>query len=180
MKRHLAMISICCSIPLCYATNAAPFGQELGVAKCQDSIRDLSSRVNFESAGVNKYTKGPMYSGKAEGLGLEGAKSILLICDKNNTLSAIQLVIDKGAFSSAFDKYIKMLKSKYKQVYLINPSVGTKASKYSQGGSSILLFAPHMSFDMSLIYATNQFMKSFDKVTKQEDLNKEKFQQNSL
>lgn len=176
MKQLLIIIAMFGIGPICYAANAAPFGQELGVAKCQDSIKDLSSKVNFESAGVNKYSQGAMYSGNTDGLGLEGAKTILLICDKNNTLAAIQLMINKDYF----DKYRKMLKSKYKQTQLINPFVGTKSAKYSQGNSSVLLHAPHMSFDMSLTYATNQFIKSFDQINKQENLNKEKSQRNSL
>lgn len=175
LKRHLAVILSCCSISA-FAANATPFDQEIGVAKCPDVVKSLSSKVSFTADGVNRYTGGEMYIGDAKDLGLSRAKTILLICDKNTVLSGLILTLD----TKVFDQYKKILTSKYKQVKLINPFVGNKYAKYVKGNSVILLDEPHMSFNTTVTYATKDLMKNFDTINKQEDQNIVKHQQNSL
>ena len=179
MKKLLFVILVTAST-LTFAANAAPFGQEVGVVKCNDVVKNMSDKVNFTKNGINKFTNGSMYIGNADNLGFEGAKSILLICDKNDILSAMQLTLQKGSFSEGFDKYSKMLKSKYKQVKINNPYVGNKYAKYTQGSSVIELDAPHMDFDMTITYETNQFSKLYNDTTVSEKNNQQKQQMNSL
>ncbi len=178
--KKLLFIALTLVSTLSFAANAAPFGQEVGVAKCKDVIKNMSDKVKFTQNGVNKFTNGPMYVGDADNLGFDGAKSILLICDQSDVLSALQLTLAKGSFSEGFDKYSKMLKAKYKQVKMVNPYVGNKYAKYSQGNSIIELDAPHLSFDMALTYETNQFDKSYKDTTTTEKNNKQKQQMNNL
>lgn len=179
LKRLLVIGLSCCSVGA-FAANAAPFDQEIGVVKCPDVIKNLSDRVTFESNGLNKYTGGEMYLGNADKLGFSGAKAILLICDKNTTLSAMQITLSKDSTDGGFDRYNKMLKSKYKLVKLINPFVGDKMATYTKNDSTIMMIAPHMSFDMTITYSTKQLMQKVDAVNKQEDKSKFKQQQNSL
>ncbi len=177
MNSKLKLITYFVSVTSsCFAANAGLFGQEVGVAKCHDSMKVLSSSVKFELSGVSKYSNGNMYEGNAANLGLSGAKTILFVCEKDDTLSAIQLVINKDYFND----YQKMLKAKYKQVKLINPSVGDKLARYTQGNSAVLLIAPHLSFDMKLSYATNKFWKDMETTNNQEQQSSQKYQQNAL
>lgn len=163
-----------------FATNALPFGQEIGVTKCDVAVKNLSEHVTLKKDGINKYTNGDMYLGDAKNLGFDGAISILLICDQDNVLSGLQLTLDKGGMDGNFDKYNKMLKSKYKLVKIINPFVGNKHAQYKQGNSTIMLNAPHMSFEMTITYVTNQFIKAYDSTTKAETKTKQKQQINNL
>lgn len=179
MKKLLSTVLVLSS-SIAMAVNAAPFGQEIGVAKCSDVIKQLSDKVDLKEGGINKYTNGEMYGGDAKNLGLDGAKSILIVCDKNNTLTVVQIKIDKDAMNNGFEKYNKMLKSKYKQTKLINPSVGDKLAKFSQGDSTVQLYAPHMSFEMDLTYAANSFLKSFNANMDKERSNQQKQQTQNL
>jgi hypothetical protein len=58
--------------------------------------------------------------------------------------------------------------------------VGDKYAKYTQGNSSVELDAPHMSFDMTITYATNQLLQSYKTTSNSENNAKQKQQQNSL
>lgn len=180
MMKKLLLITLGCVSSSVFAANAAPFGEEVGVSKCANVRKDLASKVNFEENGTNKYTGGVMYIGNAENLGFDDAKSVLLICDKSDILAGLQLTLDKGSMEGNFNKYNKMLKAKYKQVKIINPFVGDKYAKYTQGNSSVELDSPHMSFDMTITYATNQLLQSYKTTSNSENNAKQKQQQNSL
>lgn len=179
MKKMLFTL-LTISSTIIFAANAVPFGQEVGVTKCSATVESLSDRVTFKKNGTNKYTHGDMYLGNANNLGFDGAISILLICSQDDTLEGLQLTLDQGGMKGNFNKYNSMLKSKYKPVKVINPYVGDKYAKYKQGNSIITLDAPHMSFEMTITYATNQLIKSYDSTTKTEAKNKQKQQINNL
>ena len=177
MRSKLAtLLFVSLGTPCAFAANASFMGNEVGVTKCESAVKSLSDKARLEDNGISYYTEGKMYKGNASGLGLEGAQTITLICDKSNTLVVVQVIINKDYFQS----YQKMLKAKYKQNKLINPYVGNRYAKYTQGNSTVTLNAPHLSFEMTLGYATNDFLKLMDSVDKKEKQSKDKYQQNAL
>jgi hypothetical protein len=164
-----------------FAANAAPLGLELGVATLAQVQKEIGSRTQLSEGGTNKYTGGPMLKSGGEGLGIEGLSEIVLVFDKSQKLAAVLMTLPKGGMGDEnFNRTLNMLSAKYKAVERQVPFVGNKFAKFRQGDSIVELEAPHLSFEMSLRYLTNQMLADFNSQSAAERADKRRRQASQL
>jgi hypothetical protein len=140
------------------------FGMELG----KMTERELKGKYNVTSTGTNKYSNGNMYSVPTNSIDFSGLKKVSTVFDKKGTLVAVLTTLPK----SKFDYLNNALGGKYKKVSENIPFVGNKTATYRDGGTEITLDAPHMSFDMSMNYVTDDFMKTYQRQSQAESRQK--------
>ncbi|EDK9787504.1 hypothetical protein ABK54_004903 [Salmonella enterica subsp. enterica serovar Shubra] len=126
--------------------------------------------------GVSAWTDGDIFSVLADDIEFEGVKGGVFIFNKEGKLTAIIMDFNK----SVFDKIQGMLSQKYKVVKKKLPFVGDKFVKYQNDSDVIELISPHLSFDMSLIYAEKSFMKQYEEKKRIMDEKKESEELNQL
>lgn len=157
---------------LALATNAAPFGQELGIATYAQVKQQIGGKSSLSDAGMNKYSGGKMLQGNGDGLGIEGLSEVTFIFDKNDKLAGVLMTLPKESFKPT----LKALSAKYKLVSSEVPFVGNASAKLKQGDSVVELNAPHLSFVMQVLYLTNGLQQAFQQQSSNERTAKEKRQ----
>lgn len=157
---------------LAFATNAAPFGQELGVATYAQVKQQLSGKTHLADAGTNKFSSGKMLQGEGDGLGIDGLSEVTFIFDRTDKLAGVLMTLPKESFKST----LKALSAKYALVSSEVPFVGNASAKLKQGDSVIELNAPHLSFTMEVMYLTNGLKQAFQRQSSSERAVKEKRQ----
>lgn len=75
---------------------------------------------------------------------------------------------------ASFDRIYQNLAEKYSLVRKDVPFVGDKYVRFEQGDTIIEIDAPHMSFDMAVIYMTADFKKQSEKTSHEEEMQKQK------
>lgn len=157
---------------LALAANAAPFGQELGVATYSQVKQQVGGKSDLADAGTNKFSGGKMLQGDGSGLGIEGLSEVTFIFDRADKLAGVLMTLPKESFKPT----LKALSAKYKLVSSEVPFVGNASAKLKQGDSVIELNAPHMSFTMEVLYLTNGLKQAFQQQSSNERAVKEKRQ----
>lgn len=175
IKSAIAIFLAICSLSV-LAGNAAPLGMELGVATLAQVKQSLGGRTPLEDGGINKFSGGSMLKGNGAGLEVEGLKEIVFIFDKSEKLAGVLMTMPKHDFKRTLD----MLAGKYKVIQKNVPFVGNSFAKLRQGDSIIELEAPHLSFDMSLRYLSNQLVADFKKQSAAEAAAKQRKQAGAL
>lgn len=173
MKSILCFLAVWLMMPLCaFAQNAAPLGLELNVATYAQVKQQLGGKTSLTDAGTNKYSGGRMVESNGDGLGIDGLSSITFIFDKADKLAAVLMTLPKDSFA----KTLSALSGKYKLLEKQVPFVGNASAKLQQGETIIELNAPHMSFQMTVMYATQALKQSFTQQASNERAAKEKRQ----
>ncbi|MBI3478770.1 MAG: hypothetical protein HY016_00185 [Nitrosomonadales bacterium] len=173
MKNLVFILSLFFSlIAHAYANNAAPFGQELGVATYAQVKQQVGDKSDLSDAGTNKYSGGRMLQGDGRGLGIEGLSKVTFIFDRADKLAGVLMTLPKDSFKPT----LKALSAKYKLVDSEVPFVGNASAKLKQGDSVIELDAPHLSFEMKVLYLTNGLKQAFQQQSSNERVTKEKRQ----
>ncbi len=157
---------------LALATNAAPFGQELGVANYAQVKQQVGGKTNLSDAGTNKFSGGKMLQGDGSSLGIEGLSEVTFIFDRADKLVGVLMTLPKESFKPT----LKALSAKYKLVSSEVPFVGNASAKLKLGDSVVELNAPHMSFTMEVLYLTNSLKQAFQQQSSNERTAKEKRQ----
>lgn len=157
---------------LALAANAAPFGQELGVATYAQVKQQVGSKSPLSDAGTNKFSGGRMLQGEGDGLGIDGLSEVTFIFDRADKLSGVLMALPKDSFKPT----LKALSAKYTLVHSEVPFVGNASAKLKQGNSVIELNAPHLSFTMQVLYLTNSLNQAFQQQSSSERAAKEKRQ----
>lgn len=142
------------------------FGMELGAM----TEKDLKDTYNVRHTGMNKYSRGNMYSIPVSSIDFQGLKEVTTIFSAEGKLVAVLTTLPKAKF----DYLNQALSGKYKKVSQKIPFVGNKSATYREGDTEIILEAPHMSFDMSMNYVNDQLMKSYKQQSKIEASQKQK------
>ncbi|HID65908.1 MAG TPA: hypothetical protein EYP32_03350 [Aquificaceae bacterium] len=145
-------------------SNPAPFGLELGKA----NVKDLKSKFDVEEVGINKYSYGPMFKISGKQTNIDGLKEVTFIFDKKNKLVAVIMTFPKDFRDYYWNRIFETLKNKYRLVDYRIPFVGNKFAKFVDGNSIIILEAPHLSFEISLLYATRDFWRTYNREIKLE------------
>jgi len=127
-------------------------------------------------AGINKYSNGPMLKGLDPAWNIKGLNKTTFIFDKKQTLTAIMMSMNKHQF----DRVFGFLSSKYKLVNKQIPFVGNKSAIFRKENVTIEINAPHMSFTMDVVYATDSFNKAYERIRKLERHNKNKHEQSQF
>lgn len=104
-----------------------------------------------------------MYFINKKQLSLDGLKNVLLVfSEKENTLLAVIANFNQDKFDSLNNS----LAQKYKLIEKNIPFVGNKYVTYKDDQSLIQLNAPHMSFELEVIYLYEEFYKKIIKIEK--------------
>lgn len=167
------------------AANPAPLGLELGVTSLAQAKQTLGGKTRLADAGTNAYSGGKMLKGDGAGLEVEGLSEITLIFDKSDKLAAVLMTLPKqegmgDLQNGVFKKTLATLSAKYKLVEKRVPFVGDSYAKFRQGNSVIELDAPHLSFNMSLRYLTNDLQAAFNRQSEADKTEKQRKQASQL
>ena len=103
--------------------------------------------------GQNSASKGPMFSVAPDAIDFPNIQGFNLVFSENNTLSAIHVTLPR----SEFGDLRPMLSQRYSVVAEHLPFVGNRRVTYEKDGVQIELNSPHLSFDTTLVYATDEF-----------------------
>lgn len=171
MKKYLILFSLLVSYFFngIAAADPKPLGLELGKATTEDFRASFPD--SYEN-GINAYSNGEMYGLRMNSINIEGiAKDASFIFDQDKKLACVIMVFNKNKF----DELNAQLKQKYKKViYSKIPFVGDKKVKYKDGKSVIEISAPHLSFEMEIIYSTQAFLDLYNNSLKQKENNRKK------
>ena len=149
MKKSSVIASLVLALT---STNTAladpkPLGFELGKA----TIEDVQNTYKTTEAGISAYTEGKMLNVDAYEVGLQDLQKVLFIFNPDGTLSVVDMTFRK----TKFDELYGQLNKKYKLD--------------KNGKSTVKLDAPHMSFELDVIYGQNSFFKSMNEVNNRKE-----------
>lgn len=156
--------------------NIGPFS--LGIGKTQfDDIKQTLDAWDCDYNATSNITNGIFASCPAKSFEFNGlVGNVIFIFDDKKTLDAASLTMRKDIF----DSIITSLKAKYKLVKHQRPFVGNAYAKFVKNQVNIAVDAPHMSFEMSVIYSTESFDKRLVQMQQDEQQQKKKRQQDQL
>lgn len=156
--------------------NAAPLGLEVGYANLAGVKQKLGGIASLNNTGSNMHSGGVMLESNGQGLGVEGLSHVLLVFDKNETLIAVVMRMRKDLNAT-----YRKLADKYKTVNRnIDEFMGNGNAKLEKGDSWIVVDAPHLSFDMEVIYSKKDFMETVNRNNAEAQSKKEQAQKDSL
>ena len=121
----------------------------------------MKAAHSAKSAGTNAYSGGDMYELDVSRIEFEGLKSVLVIFNPSGKVEAVVATLNKDRF----DAVAKGLSGKYKTVSKQLPFVGNKKMVWADGNTEIVLDAPHLSFDMTMQYATKDLLRKFNQTS---------------
>ena len=144
------------------AVNATPLEMEVGYANYADFLVLLSHATKWTPAGINVHTHGLMYESDGDGLGIDGLTHAKLIFDLKTTLQGVVLTFPLGpGRKGATADMARSLGKKYKLVakdYESFLDYGT--FRFEKGDSIVMVNSPHLSFEMTVIYATQELYEA--------------------
>ncbi|AGH81187.1 hypothetical protein PCNPT3_06235 [Psychromonas sp. CNPT3] len=152
--------------------NTTIFGMELGVM----SEKNLKSKYNVRHTGTNKYTNGNMYSIPVSSIKFSDLKEVIVIFSANGKLEAVLTTFPKNKFNYLNSSIGK----KYKLISQRIPFVGNKKVTYRDGSIEITLEAPHMNFNMSMNYISDNFTQAFNRKSRAETREKQESESSQL
>lgn len=153
-------------LPSLVHADTSAFGMTLGKTTLDEFMKEYPSAVK---KGISDWTDGEIYSVPVNDLNFEGVKADHVIFTQDGKLTAITIDIDK----ERFNKIHGMLSKKYKVTDKEIPFVGNKFVRCKSGDDVIELEAPHLSFEMNLLYAERKFMNAYSKKKSEKDSKKD-------
>lgn len=149
----------------------APFGLEIGKA----TIADAEKMYRIEKTVVSKYNF-ISYTVAVNQVNFDGLKELLLELNEKGVLKVVYAKLPQSQFKSLHDSLAK----KYKVIAHENPVVGNSFAQYSSGTTVILLSAPHLNFDMTMVYIPKDILAVVDAEREAKDVAKKKAQEDQL
>jgi len=162
--------------------NVGPFGFGVGTDTFTAIKSDLDNyRCDYDD--LSAITLGKLAICPSQNFNFDGLTgSVTLVFDEDEKLSAISMNILKSRDlnNSRFDIILKSLTSKYKLVRKNKPFVGDTSAILKKGDVNISFEAPHMSFEMSLVYSTDTFDKKLKTYNNNRQQERNAIQRNQL
>lgn len=143
--------------------NVAPLGLEVGVATLKQA-REALPNAGWRRTGVNKWNNGPMFTVEGRHLDIDGLHEALFIFSADERLEAVVFTMDKSRVKDV----MAAMRGKYKTEREVVPFVGDTYGRYRKGSSIALVEAPHLSFTMEVIYATDKFYAAYRNASEEE------------
>lgn len=137
-------------------TNADPFALELGVATRTD-VETAFKGVRLADVGTSAVSGGPMLEAQHPPVGPDGITRALLVLDKQGRLVAVQMTLPKDFDGRNVPAIADQLSKKYAQKSRNLPRLGDGLARYSRGASVVTVEAPHLAFEFTVNYMTNEF-----------------------
>lgn len=159
------------------ANVAAPLGIELGITSCTQVNESKHSEWKLDEPRISAWSKGTILASSSPGIkGLERAGKLLVICDPEDHVIYLSLVIPKESvqnIASGLDK-------KYKSVQRNLPRLGGGYAKWSAANASIKIEYQHVSFDAYLTYETKKSEALYDLYSKEQARKKQSATESQL
>lgn len=163
--------------PVQAANVAMPLGIELGTTACSAVHESKHSDWRLESPGTSAWSHGSILSSQNPNLeGLENARKLIVVCDPEDRVIYVSMVIPKDNvqnIASGLDK-------KYKSIQRKLPRVGGGYAKWNASNANILIEYDHLSFDAYLTYETGKARKLLDAYSKEKERKKQNTTVNQL
>lgn len=175
--RIAALIAAWVLQPALAGEGVGALGLSLGratVEQLEQEARRLGSSATF--TGMNKFTQGPMYSVPAQAFGVDGLESVTFIFDAQRTLAATTMTMAKHRFDAVFQH----LRSKYAVREQRIPFVGDRYARLGAPGATIEVIAPHLSFQMDVLYQRDDFVAAYKRVMQSEAQQKANHERNQF
>jgi len=133
-----------------------PLGIELGSA-----IQDVRSHIREVGAtcdeGTSAVARGPLLNCTGA-FGLEGLQQVKFLFSRGGRLEGVVLTLPKERWRSVNTA----LAERYRLERSLEPFVGDRSSTYIGAGGRVDAESPHLSFEMSLTYATDWLLEAAD------------------
>lgn len=161
LRLPLQILGFCLSIASYEPADAneaslRPLGIELGSA-----IEDVRARLDELGARCEENTsavaRGPLLSCR-DGFELEGLQQAQFLFSAEGRLEGVVLTFPKGRWRTVNTA----LAGRYRPERSLEPFVGDRSSHYRGAGGRVVAEAPHMSFEMSVTYATEWLLRTAD------------------
>ncbi|HHR6225367.1 TPA: hypothetical protein ACS724_003938 [Providencia alcalifaciens] len=137
----------------------------IGITINQDTKEDIEKKYVIENKD------GEVWELKRSEIPIEGIKKAEVIFQDKH-VKGVWLVVNKYRFDYFFDA----LKSKYKLIKKDIPFVGDQYAQFEKENVLIWIDAPHMGFNMDVVYMDKKYKKELDiyrNKMKQEKKNRE-------
>lgn len=158
------------------ALNATALGLEVGYANFDGVKEKLRDQFNLITDGENRFSGGQTLTADASNSNVDGLRDIYFIFDQNKVLSGVIMHMDKNPRSMA-----NQLREKYNLIsYEINDFLNYGDARFQKGKTFIDIESSHLSFDMKVIYLTKALSQTFEKITKDEELNNQREQSSNF
>lgn len=145
-----------------WASGMKPLGLEIGRATLEESRSKLPG-ARWGQQEVNRWSAGPIVGVDPQSVDIDGLQELTLIFTKDKVLAAVLMTIDK----SRAREVMNILRSRYKVEKEVVPFVGDVYGRYRAGRTLAILEAPHMSFSMTVLYADDDFYRSYQKMSQE-------------
>ncbi len=158
------------------AINASPLGVEIGYANLDGVKHKFKGVTNLVNAGTSDHTGGVILQSDGQGLGVDGLQQFVTIFDKNGTLVAVSMTMPKrvkDTYSKLSEKYTPVSNN-------IDQFMDYGSAKLQKGDSFVIVEADHLSFAMSVVYATKDFLSTVEHNTAEANAKKEQEQKDKL
>jgi hypothetical protein len=152
----------------------APLGFAIGKATRGLVVEGLKGKTKLTDEGVNRYSRGVMLEGPGEGLGIDDLSEVLFVFDAQDNLVGLRMTFPKGPMDHGFENLLGYLSAKYPLVSKQIPFVGDNSARLQQGDVAIEVYAPHLSFTMTVLYMTTGFEQAIEAGLRQEAESKKK------
>ncbi|VAW71886.1 hypothetical protein MNBD_GAMMA12-1817 [hydrothermal vent metagenome] len=151
--------------------------QSLGFTLGKTDYKTVTQQApSLKDGGINKYSNGKMLKGMSKQFKIQGLKDTLFIFDKQEKLAVIMMTFNKHQFDTVFG----YLKSKYALQSKRIPFVGSKRAVFKKEDVKIKMNAPHLSFDMDVMYLTDKFDRDYKRIQRLEQRQKNKREQSQF
>ncbi len=148
----------------------APLGFAIGKATLKEVKDGVPGGAKLSNEGTNRYSKGPMFKAQGRAFDIGGLQDVWFVFDEREVLVGVQMTMAKNDFDHVYQN----LAGKYRLVRKDIPFVGNKSARFQQGDIVIDFNAPHMSFEMEVVYRTIGFEKQVEQGSRQEAAQKQK------
>ncbi|MBK6727091.1 MAG: hypothetical protein IPG63_07495 [Xanthomonadales bacterium] len=152
------VLMLVASIPVLSAEPARALGFEVGKATSAEVRTAMTERAGHpRQQGTSAVTGGELLLfGPDRAIG--GMKEAVFVFDTEGRLVATVVVLSKDRY----EEVLKALRSKYTLLDEQRPFVGNRSARLRSGTVQIVVDAPHLSFEMSVLYTTPAFQKQLD------------------
>ena len=139
-----------------------PLGFEINKA----NYNEVKKTYQGQETGINKFSNGPMYKVSGRNIDMDGLKEVVFTFNQQGILQYVQLTFNN---KNKFDELANQLATQYKMTTKQRPHVGNRYAEFKNGNSTIMLEAPHMSFDTTLTYLSNNFLSAYKNISNNEE-----------
>jgi hypothetical protein len=165
----VAALAVALSQPV-WAT-MRPLGMEIGQATLAQAKSALAN-ARWREAGINKWNGGRMYEISPDATGIEGLQSLTAIFSPEGRLVALLMTLDKSRLRDV----LEALRTRYKVEAENIPFVGDASARFRSGNTLALVEAPHLSFNMTVSYLTDDFYRLYQKSSTEEEVRRKREQ----